>query len=496
MFRLVYIKLRNIYNLLSKHYASLIVDHTFGTICCYLLLMTCLSFGLFQAKLQADSQKLTYVQNSEALQDAKILSKFYPYRKDNFFTHKNIDFGYYIEIIVKIKNKNESFMNQIALDKFNQIYDNITQSLVVQVYNSDSNSTNNLTYLHNLCPKRLKICTIEGSVLRMKEFQEKLLQNKINYNKNDPTQLYTESNDQVTDGTSMNFVFGKNRKEECQQEFGQTKCKILSVNLFRARFELLSETDEDKTNAIEFMQVFVDYMDQTTKSDEYKLFDLAYHASHTVEKEIVKYSMFDFKYVLASFISIWIIYFFFMWFDLRMCEVYFKENFLNQAIGEKIMNQKKMGIFSKWLKINFNLVKTSGFLVFATFLQFFLTILATVGLMSLFSVPVNQLLYSTIFILMIINCHQSLMLFKNISDYKLKNMNQLKDKFDMINGSDKSFLDLNIKKKLTRTIQLILVPSFCTLTTSVGAYLAIALTAQFDAIRFFCYFLSKLFQLF
>ena len=491
MFRSIYIKLRNIYNLISNFYASLIVDHTFATVCCYFLLMTCLSFGLFQAKLENDSQKLTYVQNSEAIQNEKILSKFYPYQRDNFFTHKNIDFGYYIEIIVKIRNKNESFMNQHALDKFNQIYDNITQSLVIQVYNSESNSTKNLTYTQNLCPKRLKICTIEGSVLRMKQFQENFLQNKIYYKKNDPTQLYTEITQEITDGTSMNFVFGKNRKEECKKDFDNIKCNILSVNLFRARFELLSETDAEKANSIEFMKVFEDYMDQTTKSNEYKLFDISYHASHTLEKEIIRYSVFDFKYVLASFISIWIIYFLFMWFDLKMVEVYFRERFLKQTIGEKIMGEKKLGIFSKWFKTNLYLIKTSGFLVFATFLQFSLTILSTVGLMSLFSVPVNQLLYSTIFILMIINCHQSLMLFKNISDYKLKNINQFKEKFDMANGFDKSFFDLNIKKKITRTIQLILVPSFCTLSTSVGAYLVISLTVQFDAIRFYCYFLSK-----
>ncbi|RMZ98319.1 hypothetical protein BpHYR1_047631 [Brachionus plicatilis] len=486
MFRAIFIKLRNIYNSLSKQYASLIVEHTLAIVSCYLLLMTCLSFGLFQARLEADSQKLTHVKNSEVVENAHTISKLFPYQKNNYFTHKSIDLGHYVEIIVKVRDRNGSFMSQHALDKFNQIYDNITRALVIPAHDPESNSTANLTYMDNLCPRRLKICAIEGSILRMKQFQDNLLNKKVNYDRNDPTQLYTEITLDAFDGTSLNFVFGKKREEECHNRFGKEKCYIHSVNIFRTRFELLSETGDDQKNAIKFMNTFEDYMDQVSQASEYHLFDISYHTSHTLEKEIVKYSVFDFKYILGSFVSIWTIYFLFMWFDLRMFKVYFREKFLNQAAGRMLSQRKKSKIFSKWFKINLYMIKTSGFLVFATFIQFSLTILSTVGLMSLFSLPVNQLLYSIIFILMIINCHQSLMLFKNISDYKLKSVSQLKVKLDLANGSDRSLFNLDIKKKLTRTIQLILVPSFCTLSTSVGAYMTLRsiLMKKFEFIFF------------
>lgn len=155
-------------------------------------------------------------------------------------------------------------------------------------------------------------------------------------------------------------------------------------------------------------------------------------------------------------------------------------------------------------------INSCGFLVFVTFFQFVFTITSTLGIMSLFSVPINQMLYSIIFILMIINCHQSLLLYKNISNRKLRSRplfnrsisndndrspdsTRLDDLIEMDQTVCKAKNDdnLDIKEKLTNAIQIILVPSFCTLNTSVFAYLVIGLTSSIDAIRFYCFFLGK-----
>lgn len=298
-------------------------------------------------------------------------------------------------------------------------------------------------------------------------------------------------------GISIDFLFGKVRNDSCRVEDEVQKCFVQSAILIRNRFDLLSNTDREKRLSLKYMHEFVNQLDTITKTDKYPLFDISYHTTHTLQEEIVKYSGFDFHYVLLAIISFWIIYFLFMWFDFKMFRMHLKQKVKNTLNDQK--SSKNHTFFLGWFKEHMFWINSSGFLVLATCAQFFFTILSTMGLMSLMSVPLNQLLYSIIFILMIINCHQSLMLYRNVSDYKLKknnvtseNSNKLDELIDFVDGvsKDKSFFELDIEAKLRNAVQIILVPSFCTLCTSVSAYLIIGITSSFDAIRYYCFFSS------
>ncbi|CAF0838566.1 unnamed protein product [Brachionus calyciflorus] len=429
-----------------------------------------------------DNESLTLARNSENFQNTKTISKIFIEDKNlRCFQQRNLRMAYHLEWIIKLKNDTQNFINQTVLNKFNKLYDDVVNLSIIY-----ANQT--LYYTPNLCGKRYGRCAIEGGIFRTESFQKKLLNKLINVARDDKNGFYMDASER--DGTIFSYLFGKNRKLKCNKN----ECYIEWVNLVRNRFDLLDKTDLDKEKALKFMRVFVDYMEQVTNSSEFDLFDISYHASHMLEEEIVKYSHYDFKYVLASFISIWIIYFLFMWFDLRMFKIYFKEQFLLQAANEKLTEHKKSTILSSWFKANLYLIKTSGFLVFATFLQFSFTILSTIGIMSLILVPLNQQLYSLVFVLLIVNCHQSLMFFKNIKILIVKQLNHKFKLENQINVNNKELpierLEFDLNQVFTETVQSILAPQSFSLISVFSLYLIIGLTNPFDVVKYYCYFLS------
>lgn len=173
MFRSVYLKLRHVYNSISKFYASIIVEYPLATIVCYILLILSFSFGLFQTQVTYDNERLTILRDSQALSETQKLNKLFELNQyERFFQFRLLDLGYYVEIIVKIKDETQNFINNTYLNEYNKLYDEI---LSIQL-SDDSNGTNetksNITYIKDLCPKRMNLCAIEGGLLREEIFQK------------------------------------------------------------------------------------------------------------------------------------------------------------------------------------------------------------------------------------------------------------------------------------------------------------------------------------
>jgi hypothetical protein len=200
----------------------------------------------------------------------------------------------------------------------------------------------------------------------------------------------------------MDFTFGKTRRQKClpDPETSDTKCTIKAFTVLRNRFDFNFETGVSRRLAIMFMHEFIKYMQSIEKVNMYPHFNISYHTSHTLQDEIVKYSTYDLKYVGFMFLAFWCVYILLMWFDL--------------ALLKMLVFTRSHTLANFFNKLNWFFINNSGLLILATLVQYFGTIIATLGLMSLFGVAVNQMLYTILFVLMIINCHQSLLLYRMI----------------------------------------------------------------------------------
>jgi hypothetical protein len=357
------------------------------------------------------NEELTSIKQSEYETNAQLIRKTFkhePYTR--YFQHQLADLGYYVEFIVRLKhtshghlyNETYNFLNESILDEYNQLYDKV---LRLKIENEPGNKS---FYYTDLCPKRLHKCAIEGSIIRNEVFQEKFLKKEIKYDRNDVGCVYVDP--MLLDGTSFNFAFGKNRKQKCKKN----ECFITQVSMIRNRFDLLANNSTEIKLALKFMDRFVDFMSQLKQNEtSFKYITFSYHASHTLEAELAKYSANDLKCIGVSFLVFWFVYLLILIFEFerfRLKNFCRKISFLLQCKKETDINTSFKSKFSSNLKTLFgesdsrtkvNLhISDIMFLVLISFLQFLITIMASLGLMSLIGFSVNQLLYSIVFVLM------------------------------------------------------------------------------------------------
>lgn len=397
MFRLVYTKLQKIYKYVSKLYATLAVDRPLSLIAFYLILTLCVSIWVFQIRLITDNESLTYVKNSDYLKNKKIIEREFPQeQKTRYLQNQLTGLGYYAEWIVKLKNRNRvpspgkiysdfetnNFVNETVLAEYNKHYDDILRLTIEDDFQKESrNSTRYVDYL-DICPMRMGSPAIEGGIVRLKSFQEKLLKKEASYQKNDPGLLIIDAAAQQ--GSSCNYAFGKLLKSKCIRD----DCFITHIGQIRNRFDLLSITDEEKHISEKFLHKFVKHM-ENIQSD---ILEFSFHTSHTLETEIIKYSAIDVKYAYLTLGSFWFSFFVLMSIDI---------DFLSWKIVSREFENLKKNPWTHLFKLFCRFwLNGSGFMVMTTFYQFVMTILSTLGLMSLLDMAINQLLYTIIFVLM------------------------------------------------------------------------------------------------
>jgi hypothetical protein len=393
MFRLIYTTLRNFYNKIAKAYVSFLLKNGTKILLVYLLFIIITSIGAFtKLKFLEESKLESYTMvkedKSEAYREAVKLNKMYPVDShNNFFAHRITDLGHYVEIIVTASNNNKerksdsdllqpeyNLINKKLIEKYNEIHDWIAQRIQIS---NPTNKSQVFTYSTGLCAQRLGKCAIEGGLIRTNGFQNTFLNSEIFYSIDDPKQLYIDMT--AFDGASLTFLLGQKnfRKDKCNDE---GLCYVKHAPIIRNRFDLLSTTDEEKERAYLFMNEFVKFMETVDNS----LLNVSYFTSHTAQAEITKYSTIDVKYVAISFLFFWSFYAFVICFDLT-----------------KWLKRIKLYILSvQWANSRQNsslCIDGGALLVGILILQIFLTIFATIGLLSYFNVILTQFLTVAVF---------------------------------------------------------------------------------------------------
>jgi hypothetical protein len=474
MFRSTFAKLRDFYNKSSHLYASFLVHNVSLILVVYSIFIISLSFGIFKIEFinQTQMEEYTIPRESESKQDIiKIKNTFYFNQTQNYFAHRLTDIGYFVEIIITPKSSNNTTNNDLIhqkyLNDYNYIYDKIIN---LEIHDVESNKT--LKYSQDLCSKRLNKCAIEGSVMRLKTFQEQLLERKLFYAENDVNEVYVDTS--AVDGTSFNFIFGvaKNRSESCEESEPVNKCFIRRVPVIRTRFDLLSMSENEKRHALDFMHVFVRFMQTIDSIDDpnYKHnLNISFFASQTTQEEITHYSTLEMNYIFVSIIAFWFCFSFVICFDVSSWFASIRNYIYAELKIVKITKSQTQSIC----------IDGAGLLILLVVFQIIFNFVASIGLLSFLNVCQSQFISIVIFIAFFVGCNQSLLLHYNLKKYS--------SKYD----ADKSDRDDFIERGLTICIQQITIPSFMATMTSIVTYTFIFYTTKFDAIRNISLFTSN-----
>ena len=378
MFRKVSFKLCQLHRTICKLYSSLIVDRPFLLIVSYIFIFFLFSFGFFNLKVNQENDSLMFVKNSQFLKNQQKMIENFPVNYSNYLLHMTPDLGHYVEFILKLKPELESqkngILNATILAEYNYVFD--------QVF--ELKARPGLSYI-DLCPLRIEKCAVEAGVLRHPIFQRDFVQLKTHFTCGEPGLVYM--NQEVMDGTSFEFAFGTTIKYQKEGD----ECYVTGASLVRNRFSLRNSDETEKKNAIAFMEEFVKLMPQLEKGLKY--LDMTYFASQLQEKVVIEYSLEDVRFVALSFVFFWAIFALLVLFDFKSVfsarQSYSSDTFEE---NEEEDEQKESYLSSKMSGLKTICLDGSSLLVLAAFVQFILTIFSTVGLISIFSIELNQLL--------------------------------------------------------------------------------------------------------
>lgn len=194
-------------------------------------------------------------------------------------------------------------------------------------------------------------------------------------------------------------MFGKERKQRC----GKKDCYVTQVGTIRNRFDFLANNETSIKLALKFMHRYVEYLGELSKNDaKFKYITFSYHTSHTLDQEIEKYSLPDLKHVAVGFILFWFVYSLAVFFEFERVKLKRPSTRLSRRRDE-CQNEQNLSsnCVSLFEDSKFELGLSSVLvLVVVTFAQYLITIISTLGLMSLLGFVVNQLLYSIVFVLL------------------------------------------------------------------------------------------------
>lgn len=433
MFLFVNSKLKKFYDVVAKSYVSLLVDHPTKLILFYFILSVILSFGLFQIRVNLDTDSLTFVRNSESMNNAKILNKTFPFdQHKRHFINKLLDLGHYVEIIVTVKANNKTYrdtnddllkpefnmINTTILKEFNYLFDSIlnlsiNDTIEVSEFDSALNQTivknvsKSYSYSKDLCARRLNKCSIEGGLVRQDFFQKNLLNHIVDYQIKDPKSSYGDAD--YMDGFSFNVLFGKYRLEKLidnsSNSYYGDKYAIYHASTFRVRFDLLSTNPKEKDLAIKYMHKFADYMGELEAKEEVKHLNFSYYTSHTLRVELEKYSKIDSDLLKWSFICFWTVLILTMCFNLNTS--------WSQSTSGKMSEKRhyllilknyfccfQNGFHSFFINHESFCIRGGSYLPLILLVKFVLTITSSFGAVSLINVEVNPLTATTIIVFM------------------------------------------------------------------------------------------------
>lgn len=482
-----------IINRLVKFHANLVTLHSVKIILGYIVFAFLLSLGLFQIQINMDTESLAYVRNSPSLKHAQLINDtFGTNQRESHYNNKLLHLGWYFEFMINVRGMHNStdflsqefnLINETILHEYNQLFDEI---MSIRINDPDTNGPKNLCYINDLCARRLEKCSIEGGVIRHAHFQKKFLSHNVFIMKNDHLQTYVDI--QTTDAINFPLIFGNFIiKESKYKNTRREELHLVHASTIRNRFDLLATSKKEKELAIEFMKAYVEYMD-SIRFDQTKFphLSISYFSSHALSTEIEKYSKFDVPYLILSFIAFWIL---------------FLISFVFQTVRVKsnleVSNQKLMTRLFEKLQ-----VYMCTFSIFCVaFIQVVLTIASAFGALALMGVNPNLLTPTILFIVTIVSCNQSYLIYSNMNRLSnkiignhIKNTNINRDRSESpastsLQSSDNDeksdFLLNQVEKVLFILIKQFLVPIIFSSLASILCYSILSATTAFDSIRIY-----------
>lgn len=125
MFKTCFLKLKHSYDdIIAKTYSYFLFNSSWTLILTYAIFSVLLSLGLVQLKMNTnDPESLTYVRNSEALNNYHRLDNTFVFNQyERNFANKQLYIGYYVEIIVCARMPNSTWRqsnNDLFKPEFN-----------------------------------------------------------------------------------------------------------------------------------------------------------------------------------------------------------------------------------------------------------------------------------------------------------------------------------------------------------------------------------------
>jgi hypothetical protein len=405
---------------MSVRYVSLLLARPFLLMSVYVLMMALLGAGLWRSTFIRDPEELFIVRNSQATLDSiKLESTFIFNQNERHFINKLLDLGHYVEIIVTAKKEgistrgsNEDLLkpeynliNQSILNEYNELFDRIISLAIVDVEKAPLSSANkstmrNYTYLNDLCARRLGKCSIEGGLLRNPSFQRRLLEHTIDYHERDPKSAYGDR--ETVDGFSFNVIFGRFRKEKLLENstrhiYGR-RWALTHTGAFRTRFDLLSNSNRNKELSIKWMHRFAAYMNELQETNLFRHLNFSFHTSHTLKPEIEKYAQKDLNKVLLSFALMWLWFIISMW-VFQSVSLKGKSRLKILCNLVKLLKSCKCAHFCRSITSGKMCLYGGSFLPLAVFIQMCLSILASMGALSMLGIAINSLMFVFFFTL-------------------------------------------------------------------------------------------------
>jgi hypothetical protein len=423
MFKQIHVKLRVAYDQISVRYACLLLKRPFLLMLSYVLLTGLLSAGLWRSTFIRDPEELFIVSNSQATLDSiKLESTFILNQHERHFINKLLDLGHYVEIIVTVQKENVStrssnedllkpeynMINQTILNEYNELFDRIIALAIVDteivppgsIFPNRSTNMRNYTYGKDLCARRLGKCSIEGGLLRNPSFQRKLLEHSIDYHERDPKSAYGDR--ETMDGFSFNVIFGRYRKEKLLENttrhiYGR-RWALTHTGAFRTRFDLLSSSSRNKQLSIKWMHRFAEYMSELQDANHFKHLNFSFHTSHTLKPEIEKYAQKDLNKVFGSFALMWLWFIISMWiFQSVSLKGKSRMKIICHLI--KLLKSCKCAQFFRSIGSGKICLYGGSFLPLTVFIQMCLSIVGTMGALSMLGIAINSLMFIFFFTL-------------------------------------------------------------------------------------------------
>ena len=582
MFFELRVKLERRLDDVGKWYARRMLRYTHFFILFYVTLSLLLGVGVWRLRFNSDTEHLTNVRHSRSLRDMQTINHTFSFDQyERHFSNKLLDLGYFFEFIVLARappgqserTSNDDLLrpeynviNETILAEYNDLFDSIatlyiedvvddnnsttitttTPPLTTTTTNNSSSSSSssssthkpialrNYTYMQDLCARRLKKCSIEGGLVRNENVQKTMLSSGITYKDKDPKSSFGDTT--VSDGFSVNVLFGKYRREVLQVQSSDEPDDIMGngyaivhASALRNRFDMLATTETERRRSVRFMQRFAAHMEEQVAKNRWPHLNVSFYTSHTLQDEIARYSVGDVSLVMSTFVCFWLTLLLVMWLysTLNIGTSRSPHTCFVLDMGRILLPLGILAQFSLTILASFGLLAILGIQLNPFALLAVFILMGSFLLFKNFVFPFSEIKCYGISIYLVNGCKQAFILYASMTDlvrlesktvrgrhrggsrstthgHSSNNNNNNNNNNDANNNTNNSGqythrtnsslkYHINIEMYVARMWHIFFVPLLFSLATTILTYKIVGLTNCFDSIRTLCLLVGKSF---